>query len=739
MKKKFIRMQLFFSLSINGSELKFYYNMHHFDSKKSQGNSLPKIETPLHQARLKQTLHAHFMKQESVSAPQALLHHIKHMKFSKIVSFGLAFVLVITLTFEGFSWYNTAYAEEIINQTIDEIKKNPPTLEDEALASKIEALEAIKNSDHLIYLGDESYPDGDMTTFQIFKFSDPDLSADVSVRISEDYDVSFVFERPNSQSMGEDIPLIIGDEGQILNLEEVQSKLQRGHIKELWIKDLIKLKNQDWLDFVESSDWIDDSVWFRDDFDLNKEIFSAQIKSLAEEADVMISGFGGGYDSSIDTYHLEISVFDIGGQTEKRSQAQAVLQNYIEKMAQFDTASAKLKVKLLEKAMNSQHLASYPENPDLFSFPYFGDIESNELMIFIDPQDTTEDFIEFGFNSEVINPFLTSDNILEWVDVRVSDNKITNVDELKNKLSQSELNDPILQMLVQEQNERMAGYIQSDLTDQIKPMDTNPPSLEVANELEELLEEAKVLVIERSFMPAKYMDPTTSKSDLIELETDKEIVYSLGLYYLDRFEQESQGEAYELIQKALDALNDQLIHAQSSHLPILEKALESDQLSFEGTFQEGGETFHRISFTDKTLSPFFMFQLTIGEEGNLDVSIYPSDSHDASELQFEFDEKGNALRLDEMLSQIQVTDSEDELLQSLVSLGNEYWLESLESGEAFFETPSNECETQAFSFQSELVSHLKNLNSYIIVGHGFQCETDDRLGQFTLYYFPLEK
>jgi hypothetical protein len=544
----------------------------------------PRIHTPEHKKMLKKELMQSVYFQKPVKGKflkgLSLFANLKPMYLKKIIPVSVLALLIFTIFGQNYlARQNTVYAQELLGEVIEKVQKSVPESEEEKeLSSALQVLEEAKKSGELKYLGEEVYPEDKKIglperRFKKFTFTAEDLSNDIVIDLENNKKVHLGIDSPLGQILSERFDLQVSKDGEIINIDELRKKLKDPNLTKPWLKELVKKNNAQWLRIIKRYGQESDAsstMWDK---------ILAQLASVTQDGEVLIQGFGGGYDPETQQSNYNLSLYAIGGQKAKNVEAQAQIQKGIEKLVTFDTESARKKMSILKKALSSSRLKRYPNAYDSFlSFPYPGVGANEELYIRMNFKDPTENFLELTFTSEAFS--VTPGEKGEWIDVEVENGQIAHFKELQQKLQDPNLKDELLLFIIQSQNRALIESIKKhELNQGGKGANPNLTSA-VFKQFEELLSKAQVPVIERSE---------------VGLPSNKNLLYSLGIYPMGT---PQKTEASKVLDETIEKLKASVSGGKEAKMQFLKEAQKAKDLKYEGEEElSNGEKVEKLSFS----------------------------------------------------------------------------------------------------------------------------------------------
>lgn len=652
-------------------------------SKQLSHIKMPKVEAPLYKRKLKNAVRSVYFNKGTVKKGSSLFDDLKHMSLKKLIPATVLAVFVFTLAGQSFlSWRNTAYAQELIMHAINSIQPLSPVEEAKTL-STIQILEAAKKEGAIKYLGEELVPGSSIfkkVKMQKFSFTDQDLANDIILNVADNGEIFFSVDAPDHQYLEEDFSVAIDENGKVTNLNELQEKLQDPSLKKPWLIELIKRVNQDnmgremgyfppqkKLSLVEK----------KCESQAKKVI--GQIQPLLEEAHVIHYSREFSCGPKHSDFGIKISILPISGQNIRIIDAKEEIQSLIDRLSQFQTPSAQMKIEILKKALISEKLKAYKNknNPFInadFSFPYIGAGNNEELFIWVNPQDATENGVRFAFQN--VYPLDMDGDEGERIEIRIKDGSISNAKELEKKLNDSNLSDSLLLSVIRSQNQRWLDGIKKD--DQLKAGKLTPKMVE---QLEDILSNSEVPIVEKNL----YVPP--KKKEGFKWELDPNVLYSIWIYFPFSSFSPSEISSDDDSNKKLDAVIENLKKTvnpeDKAALEILKRALESKSLTYVGQEGWGKEKVQKIKFQDKNLSSDVL--LLLKENGEVEFMIDALFSRSLGErFYIETDAEVNVTNSDELRDAVKDPNLKEQWVKSLVKMSN---LNQIQPSEKLSEEP----------------------------------------------------
>lgn len=639
----------------------------------------PKVEAPLHQRKLKNAVQSVYFNKDTAKKGSSLFDDLKHMSLKKLIPATVLAVFVFTLAGQSFlSWRNTAYAQELIMHAMDRIQTLSPAEEAKTL-STIQILEAAKKEGAIKYLGEELVPGSSIfkkVKMQKFSFSDQDLANDIILNVADNGEIFFSVDAPDRQYLEEDFSVAIDENGKVTNLNELQEKLQDPSLKKPWLIELIKRVNQDNMGremrYFPPQKKLS-PVEKKCESQSKKVI--GQIQPLLEEAHVIHYSREFSCGPKPSDFGIKISILPISGQNIRIIDAKEEIQSLIDRLSQFQTPSAQTKIEILKKALISEKLKAYKNknNPFIdadFSFPYIGAGNNEELFIWVNPQDTTENAVRFAFQN--VYPLDIDGDEGERIEIRINNGSISNMEELEKKLSDANLSDPLLLSVIRSQNQRLLDDIKRD--DQLKAGKLTPKMVE---QLEDILSTSEVPIVEKNL----YVPP--KKKTGFQWELDPNVLYSIWIYFpFSSFGPSEVPQVSNDANRKLDAVIENLKKtinpANKATLEILKKALESEDLKYQGSDEDGDELSFSVPEVPNNI------RIILKEEGQVFFTFDAPVSLDLEEkLQIKIDENNKVTNLEEIESKLSDPNLKTPWIRELVKMNNLFWLQSLKEKEEY--------------------------------------------------------
>lgn len=632
----------------------------------------PHAYTPEHKRKLKNAvLKTAYLNKDKEAGSFGLFDYLRNMSLKKLIPASVLAIFVFTLLGQNLlMWRNTAYAQGLINETINKIESEPLTEEEKEATSTIQILEQLKKEGEIKYLGEEKYPanpSGEITerVIQKFGFTDTDLSTDLIINVSNNKEVFLNMDFPLSGLITETVELKIDADGKIKNLDNLKKKFEDPQLKQVWLKELIKRNNQNWLkDAKELYKNAPEGKWPKDGSMPDKwttyfeEKIIPALEPIINKAEIYINGYAGSSDPENSVYIYSFDILKLTGQKQKDIEAQDEVIKGIKKLEKFQTEEAKMKIKVLEKALESKNLKLYQNSftPSL-SFSYSGARNEVLVNIYMDFEKKNEDFLSIHFLSENLNIAKGG----KWIDVKTENGKIKNLAELEEKLRDPYLDDEVLRFIIGEQNGFLAEYIAGDMDQGAKQYMT-PPGQEIVNQLKELLIQAEVPVIERNSVPAEFM----MGKEFSPEDADPNIAYSLAIYPLGNSENGENKKAIERLNEIIGKLKASVNSENISTLEILKKALASKDLKYEG--KEWGGT-QKLRFTDPDFSSDIV--LYIKKDGEIQFVIDALFSRSMGErFEIEIDDQGHVMNLEGLKEALKDPNLNESWIKELIKMNN---------------------------------------------------------------------
>lgn len=605
--------------------------------------SRPVVHTPVHKKMLKKALlqSAHFSRNASrtphmhkvrARVPHRgiagifsgvclraarLFNYLTTMPLKKTLPVGLMTVLVFTFFGQQYmAWQNTAYAREILHNTIERINSQSQNEHDEELLSAIEILEQAEQNGEVEYLGEETYstPPGTNIpprTYQKFRLTDEDLSHDLLIGVNSGAPdpmnksgLIISIDAPLAQAMGSTADFQFDQNGTILNLDDIRQKLADPKLTKPWLKELVKRNNMDWFKRMEENWGTSFPAGVNALSDPFKQHVLQQLEPLMQDAEVLLGGFGGGYDPSRHEAIFKLHYYVLTGKQAERAQARANIQEAIDKLSHFNTDSAHMKTLILNKALQSLHLRTYIRE-NSYSFPYVGAGQDEELYIDLYPADQTEDAVRFTFRSEAIGIVPGKG---EWFEIENNGGHLAHADELREKLRDPNLHDELVRFVIKNNNREQIENLKQTLFGMGKGTVgaglSHQNAVQIANELEQILTDADVPVMEISLVPMEVFEQTG-----VDHTDNPNFLFSLGIYPLGV---PDPAQARKTLEEVMAQLKSSV--GKEAKLNFLQEMQKSRDLHFDGekTLSNGTKV-RLLSFTRDGKRIVVSFDMQKGE------------------------------------------------------------------------------------------------------------------------------